>query len=507
MVAWLEASITDDADKTRNFHPIFFLKLPYLLHLAGLPKKTQTYLFFQIHANNVDAFRTHLAQLVPHITTIAQVKADLDQIAKNKQSGDNQLLKLSGINIAFSQKGLTLLGITDAIGDDVFKAGMLADAKNLGDKNKNSSGTFAPDWDPAFLEDIHGLILVSGDSHTTVSKQINHIEHLFRMNGKNASIHKVISIVGDVRPGEEKGHEHFGFLDGISQPTLDGLTEFEPFPNGEKVPTIAQGVTLVGRPGDKVTNRPSWALDGSFLSFRYLFQLVPEFNSFLQANPIPGMPAAEGSELLGARLVGRWKSGAPVDLAPLKDNPTLGADTQERNDFRYTADNNDQQTQDRCPFAAHTRKTNPRADLEDHGIPTDPQRIIRRGIQFGPEVSAGEAASGKTAQGRGLLFACYQSNIANGFQFIQTKWANNVNFPPFKTAVAAPGFDPIIGQENNDNSLRTMEGTNPASQGTALSLSAEWVVPKGGEYFFSPSISALKGTFATGATTGTKVEL
>ena len=211
---------------------------------------------------------------------------------------------------------------------------MLADAKNLGDKNKNSSGTFAPDWDPAFLGDIHGLILVSGDSHTTVSKQINHIEHLFCMNGKNASIHKVISIVGDVRPGEEKGHEQsvspsfslpsflasqarlltrsnhsFGFLDGISQPTLDGLTEFEPFPNGEKVPTIAQGVTLVGRPGDKVTNRPSWALDGSFLSFRYLFQLVPEFNSFLQANPIPGMPAAEGSELLGARLVGRWKSG------------------------------------------------------------------------------------------------------------------------------------------------------------------------------------------------------
>lgn len=113
-------------------------------------------------------------------------------------------------------------------------------------------------------------------------------------------------------------------------------------------------------------------------------------------------------------------SGAPVDLAPLKDDPALGANTQERNNFRYTADNNDQQAQDRCPFAAHTRKTNPRADLEDHGIPTDPQRIIRRGIQFGPEVSAEEAASSKTAQERGLLFACYQSNIANGFQFIQS---------------------------------------------------------------------------------------
>jgi hypothetical protein len=47
------------------------------------------------------------------------------------------------------------------------------------------------------------------------------------------------------------------------------------------------------------------------LVFRHLFQLVPEFNSFLKHNPIvlPGLPPDQGSELLGARLVGRWKSG------------------------------------------------------------------------------------------------------------------------------------------------------------------------------------------------------
>jgi len=44
---------------------------------------------------------------------------------------------------------------------------------------------------------------------------------------------------------------------------------------------------------------------------------------------------------------------------------------------------------------------------------------MRRGIQFGCEVTKQEKAAKKTFHGRGLLFACYQSSIANGFQFIQ----------------------------------------------------------------------------------------
>ena len=112
--------------------------------------------------------------------------------------------------------------------------------------------------------------------------------------------------------------------------------------------------------------------------------------------------------------MGRWKSGAPIDITPTKDDPALGADPNRNDDFRY-AFPEDQQTQDRCPFAAHTRKTNPRADLGS----TELQRIIRSGIQFGPEVTKDEAASGKTHLQRGLLFVAYQSNISNGFEFIQ----------------------------------------------------------------------------------------
>ena len=52
-------------------------------------------------------------------------------------------------------------------------------------------------------------------------------------------------------------------------------------------------------------------VDGSFLAFRFLFQLVPEFNKFLNDNAlkVPGLSAEQGAELLGSRLIGRWKSG------------------------------------------------------------------------------------------------------------------------------------------------------------------------------------------------------
>ena len=71
-------------------------------------------------------------------------------------------------------------------------------------------------------------------------------------------------------------------------------------------------------------------------------------------------------------------------------------------------------------------------------------------------------------------------------------WANNTGFPIQKPV--EPGFDPIIGQVQ-DITSRTLTGTNPNDQNTSLTLPTEWVVPKGGEYFFVPSITALQNKF------------
>lgn len=103
--------------------------------------------------------------------------------------------------------------------------------------------------------------------------------------------------------------------------------------------------------------------------------------------------------------------GAPVALTPFKDDPTLGVDPERNNNFDYES------SQEKCPFAAHSRKMFPRSDLLAEQ--DKPHRIIRRAIAYGPELSREEINSKTTIHDRGLLFVSYQSNIKNGFQFLQ----------------------------------------------------------------------------------------
>lgn len=138
--------------------------------------------------------------------------------------------------------------------------------------------------------------------------------------------------------------QSFGFLDGISNPSVIGFDK--PLPGPKQ---IRSGALILGHEGDpEIASRAPWVVDGSFLAFRYLFQNVLEFDNFLADNPVPmpGFTPEEGSELLGARLVGRWKSGmptslqvqlsgsnqftgTPIDLAPFKDDPSIAKNPHE----------------------------------------------------------------------------------------------------------------------------------------------------------------------------------
>jgi len=459
--------------------------------LSGLPKKTQLYIFFEIA--DVANFKKALVSFIPLITTVTQVLKDRKAIEDHKRKKLPGYITLVGVNFSLSHQGFVKLGIDDgslAAGGatDPFIVGQEQDSINLGDP-RSSDGT-TPAWDPQFLQALHGVILISGDSHGTTDKKKAEIDLIF-----GSSITEVITLRGDVRPGAEDGHEHFGFLDGISNPVVTGFDKvINPGPS-----PVQPGVMITGQTGDPgLTIRQPWSVDGSFLAFRFLSQLVPEFNDFLTQNALSkngagtALTPEEGSALLGARMVGRWKSGAPIDLTPLHDDPPLGTNPKRDNDFFFAGEITSSL---RCPYAAHVRKTNPRNDLEvpPSGKPVtlvQPNRIMRRGIQFGPELTPAEIASGKTIENRGLLFVAYSTSITNGFRLLQKTWANGAGFQPFTESPSPPGLDPIIGQ-----GARSMIGLDPLNPLTSFSLGT-WVVPHGGEYFFVPSISGLKTTIA-----------
>jgi hypothetical protein len=61
-------------------------------------------------------------------------------------------------------------------------------------------------------------------------------------------------------------------------------------------------------------------------------------------------------DLVAAKMMGRWRSGCPLDLSPDKDDLAIAADPERRNNFTYAGD--DQGL--RCPIGAHLRRSNPR---------------------------------------------------------------------------------------------------------------------------------------------------
>ncbi|KAJ7101916.1 DyP-type peroxidase [Mycena epipterygia] len=429
--------------------------------LIGMKKNQELFFFFSI-ANATD-FKAKLASdILPLVTSTTQVLNVSAQPA-------------TMLNIAFSATGLTALNVSNALGDTPFGGGQLKNIASLGDPGTTN-------WVPQFIgTSIHGVILLASNTVDNINSELASLQ-----SALGDSITEVYSLQAAARPGAEQGHEHFGFQDGISNPAVQGFQT--PLPGQAVVPT---GEILVGETGDSIT-RPAWTKDGSFLVFRQLKQLVPEFNKFLTDNPIkvPALTPQQGSDLLGARMIGRWKSGAPVFLAPLVDDPVLGSDPTRNNNFTYAepgqaAPNSTDQS--KCPFSAHIRKTRPRLDLGSEAAST--HHIVRGGIPYGPEVTADEAASNTTSIERGLAFVSYQSNIAAGFQFLQQFWADNVNFVHGNV-----GFDPIIGA--NSGNQRVVNGLDPTNPAAATTLTTDFVVSRGGEYFFSPSLSAIANTLS-----------
>lgn len=140
----------------------------------------------------------------------------------------------------------------------------------------------------------------------------------------------------------------------------------------------------------------------------------------------------------------------------------------------------------RCPKFAHVRKMNPRDLSTDQGSPrlTLASQVLRRGITFGPPFPDNENAAASDQAERGLLFLAYQTSLGDQFEFLTEKWMNQAVGPD-----DSAGHDLLVGQEDASTLVATLEEVDRPS--VPISLEGGWVVPTGGGYFFSPSISTL----------------
>ena len=189
----------------------------------------------------------------------------------------------------------------------------------------------------------------------------------------------------------------------------------------------------------------------------------------------------EESTKLAAKMMGRWPSGATLVKHPDKDPGVLSDD----NDFVYTETD---KLGLKCPFGAHTRRTNPRDNFEETGPSeslqlTKKHRIMRRVRSYGEKYTA-SATQHTPVDEVGILFGCFNADINRQFEFIQYSWAN---YPKFKQLYADP--DPFIGVKENPEPGVVQQFTIPTeTHNKYIDGLKSFVTVKGGAYFFFPSV-------------------
>ena len=229
------------------------------------------------------------------------------------------------------------------------------------------------------------------------------------------------------------GGTSFGFKDGIGQPPVEGSGI--PASNPLERP-IKAGEFILGYPDETETFRP--CPPHSVRAQRH----VPRISE--AAHPrrcVPALPPRQAADRhdeasLGAKIVGRWQSGALLVLAPDRDDPELGGDEARNNAFLYGNDRRGL----KCPAGAHARRANPRDAFDGEGsVDVRLHRMIRRGTSYGPILPDGVLED--DGADRGIVFVFAGSHLKRQFEFVKTQWLNDGIF------IGAPQEqDPLVGR-------------------------------------------------------------
>jgi Dyp-type peroxidase family len=408
-----------------------------------------------VRVDDAQAGRELLRRLIPHVDSAA----------------DWWKPASAWLSVVISYAGLEALGLPPASLQsfpEAFRVGMAARSRELRDEGVNDP----KNWEPQFAKDqIHIGLSAFSDSEEKWRRVIAMAREQYEgLSG--------VVVVAKQDFGAQPGDlNSLGYKDGIDQPAIEG-SGVEPLP-GQGRP-IKAGEFILGYPGEAGVSVPMpqpdiLARNGTYVGFRKYQSRVGAFNRFLQAS---GSTEAE-RELVAAKLVGRWRSGAPLTLAPDTDNPALGADPQRNNDFDYAKDPRGRQV----PFGAHIRRMNPRDTQLTRLTDVNIHRLIRRGTTFGPPYDPNALSEQDDQVPRGAIFLFISAKAMATIEFLQQEWINDGNFVGI-----GDERDPIIGRQE---------------EGAAFTIPKEPVrrrlhgiqtfnVLRGGAYFFMPSISALR---------------
>ena len=372
------------------------------------------------------------------------------------------------VTVAFTWNGLRALGVDEtslSTFPEEFKQGMVARAEVLGDDGANH-----PDkWVGGLASpDLHAIaILFARDGAERERSTAEHEKLVARCEG----VEVLSSLDLEATPPFDYAHDHFGYRDRLSQPVIEGSGE-EPTPGSGTL--LKAGEFILGYPDEDgpPANLPQpevLSRNGSFMAYRRMHEHVGAFRDFLKQHG----QTPEEQELLAAKLMGRWRSGAPLVFAPDKDDPALGADPQRNNDFNFKQMDPHGYA---VPLGSHIRRMNPR----DTAHNMNRRRMIRRGATYGPHLPEGSPEDGVE---RGIAAFVICASLIRQFEFAQNVWANDKNFHELVNE-----RDPIIG--SHDGTLEFKIPKRPIRK-TIKGLPAFTTV-RGGAYFFLPGLKALR---------------
>lgn len=493
------------------------------------------YVFFNVREGN--AAREFIGALAARVTTAATWNVGPDPIPK----------PLATTNIALTYRGLEALELPRASLSgfpEEFAMGMRARKDILGDDGPSASEHWDPIWQhhrESHASDnkksghresdreIHILVSLNAQTMEALEERYGWLQQTATTTGGVAQLsgHRGADGADDLpyqeghallENGQPCSKEHFGYTDGIGDPYFEGLPSpsasvkgrGKQMADGTWAP-LATGEFVLGHIDEAHEYPPAPApfqlsRNGTFMVYRKLHQNVASFDAFLdrESRSFPG-----SKDLLKAKFVGRWAdNGAPLTAAPDDrskadwDARFAKASDAEKDamlsDFTY----DDDMSGAKCPFSSHIRRINPRASLEmiggsnpaemvrnkdafdTPGALANRRRIIRRGLPYG---DAGDKSSDRGEHG--IIIMMLNADIGRQFEFVQQQWINYGN--DFK---AANDKEILLGNHDKEYPSRAVLAADPNGERAPYFLRniPRLVETRGGDYFFIPSMTALR---------------